>query len=160
MANTVTLTCASADDTLDLGVKLGRIATGGDVITLSGELGAGPTWLSKGIGLGLGIGDWDIVNSPSFTIVNEYEGRLPLFHMDFYRLENEGDAADLGLEEYLYGRGVTVVEWPEHLPGIVPTERLEVKIIFAEGDARRIVLKAHGGPWAERLEKWSTSPYA
>ncbi|MDP2992349.1 MAG: tRNA (adenosine(37)-N6)-threonylcarbamoyltransferase complex ATPase subunit type 1 TsaE, partial [Deltaproteobacteria bacterium] len=115
MAKAITITCKNPGETFNLGVSLGEILVGGDVVILQGELGAGKTWFTKGIAHGLGITNTNTVTSPSFTIINEYQGRLPLFHMDFYRLENEEASSDLGLEEYLYGQGVTVIEWPERL---------------------------------------------
>ncbi|MEW5949174.1 MAG: tRNA (adenosine(37)-N6)-threonylcarbamoyltransferase complex ATPase subunit type 1 TsaE [Thermodesulfobacteriota bacterium] len=153
MAKAITVTCKNPGETFNLGIGLGEILAGGDVVTLQGELGAGKTWFTKGIAHGLGITDTNAVTSPSFTIINEYQGRLPLFHMDFYRLENKEAASDLGLEEYLYGQGVTVIEWPERLAGIIPAGRLEVRFIFSAEDKREIELIPHGKDWEERIAK-------
>lgn len=152
-----TITCKNPDQTFNLGASLGNILTGGDVVTLSGELGAGKTWFTKGIALGLGITNTDTVTSPSFTIINEYQGRLPLFHMDFYRLENKGASVDLGLEEYLYGKGVTVIEWPEHLAGLLPSERLEVHLVFTAEQERKITFIPHGKSWIQRLKRFASN---
>ncbi|MEW6326308.1 MAG: tRNA (adenosine(37)-N6)-threonylcarbamoyltransferase complex ATPase subunit type 1 TsaE [Thermodesulfobacteriota bacterium] len=151
MAKAITITCKNPGETFKLGVSLGEILVSGDVVTLQGELGAGKTWFTKGIARGLGI--TDTVTSPSFTIINEYQGRLPLFHMDFYRLEHGGASSDLGLEEYLYGQGVTVIEWPERLAGIIPAGRLEVRFIFSAEDKREVALIPHGKDWEERIAK-------
>ncbi len=153
MAEAQTITSKSPEETFTLGVILGKIVTSGDVVTLTGELGAGKTLLTKGIACGLEIPDTDTVTSPSYTIINEYQGRLRLFHMDFYRLENKEAWFDLGLEEYVYGEGVTVMEWPERLPGLLPPERLEVQLLFTGENERRILLIPHGKTWIQRLEE-------
>ncbi len=151
MAKAITITCKNPGETFNLGVSLGEILVSGDVVTLQGELGAGKTWFTKGIARGLGIANTDTVTSPSFTIINEYQGGLPLFHMDFYRLEDEEASSDLGLEEYFYGQGVTVIEWPERLAGIIPASRLEVRFIFSAEDKREIVLIPHSKDWEEKI---------
>lgn len=117
-----TLKSASPEETLRLGESLGKLLTGGTVITLEGELGAGKTHLTKGIAKGLDIKR--VVNSPTFTIIKEYMGRMPLYHIDAYRLENSED--DLGFYEYFYGEGVTVIEWPSMIRDELPTEYLAI----------------------------------
>lgn len=154
MANPQTIICKSPAETFNLGASLGRILTSGDVVTLNGELGAGKTCLTKGIAVGLGITDADSVTSPSFTIINEYQGRLPLFHMDFYRLENPAAWPDLGLEEYLYGPGVTVIEWPERIAGILPPEHLEICLLFVAENEREMVFVPHGQSWVQRVGRF------
>lgn len=95
-----------------LGYKLGTVLKAGDVLLLAGDLGAGKTTLTQGLAQGLGVTEF--VNSPTFVIINEYDtGRLPLYHMDLYRVEDEAQLFDLGLEEYLFGKGICVIEWPE-----------------------------------------------
>lgn len=148
---TFSITSINPDQTLLIGKQLGSILESGDVITLSGELGAGKTWLTKGIALGLGIDDKDTVISPSFTIINEYQARLTIFHMDFYRLATSDDI-ELGLEEYIYGSGVTIIEWPERMADVLPEDRLCVTLIV-EDDKRQIVFEPKGNKWMERLEK-------
>jgi len=96
----------------------------GDVILLEGGLGAGKTVLAQGIAQGLGVED--PVTSPTFTLIHEYAGRLPLYHVDLYRLAGDADAAAIGLEEYIYGDGVTVVEWPDRAGGLLPDDHLTV----------------------------------
>ncbi|PKM83392.1 MAG: tRNA (adenosine(37)-N6)-threonylcarbamoyltransferase complex ATPase subunit type 1 TsaE [Firmicutes bacterium HGW-Firmicutes-14] len=119
---------SSPEKTIEVGRALGALLKPGDVICLEGDLGAGKTHFAKGIALGLGVGEH--VTSPTFTLINEYEGRLPMYHVDAYRLEDEDEAYELGLEEYLYGTGVTIIEWPGNIRQILPGEHLEVKIIF------------------------------
>lgn len=116
----------------------------GAVLLLDGDLGAGKTSFTKGLARGLGI--QEVIKSPTFTIVREYEsGRLPLYHMDIYRLEN-GGAADLGLEEYFEGDGVSVVEWPQFLGVAMPEAYLLVQITKDPADdaKRNVLLTAHG----------------
>jgi len=107
----VMLTSASIERTYALGRALGELARAGDVILLEGALGAGKTALTQGIGLGLGIAA--TINSPTFTILKEYEGRLPLYHFDLYRLDEPDELYELGFEDYFRGDGVCVVEWAE-----------------------------------------------
>jgi tRNA threonylcarbamoyladenosine biosynthesis protein TsaE len=137
--------------TLDLGRKLGRLARPGDVITLTGDLGAGKTTLTQAIGAGLGVPGQLYITSPTFSLLHEYPGRLPLYHMDLYRLANEGDMETLGFEEYIYGAGVTVIEWPDRLGSLLPEERLEVRLAFAGSEARTATFMAFGAAWLERL---------
>jgi tRNA threonylcarbamoyladenosine biosynthesis protein TsaE len=124
----------SVDETQELGVRLAAFLQEGDVITLSGDLGAGKTSFTQGIARGLGI--HRVVNSPTFTIIKEYEGKLPLYHMDVYRLDESGE--DLGFDEYFYGEGVTVVEWPQMIADFLPPERLDI-IITREGEEKRAI---------------------
>lgn len=112
------------------GESLGRTLRGGEIIALHGVLGAGKTQLVKGLARGLNFaGD---VTSPTFTIVHEYRGgRLPIYHIDLYRIRNENEAVDLGLEEYLPGDGVTVIEWPDRIPSLLPpqTRHWELEVV-------------------------------
>jgi tRNA threonylcarbamoyladenosine biosynthesis protein TsaE len=124
----------SVEETRELGERIGSLLQGGDVLTLSGDLGAGKTSFTQGIARGLGIKR--VVNSPTFTIIKEYEGNLPLYHMDVYRLDEGGE--DLGFDEYFYGEGVTVVEWPQMIADFLPPERLEI-IITREGEDKRAI---------------------
>ena len=115
-----------AAQTQRLGMRLGELLEAGDVILLEGGLGAGKTVLAQGIAQGLGIED--PVTSPTFTLIHQYVGRLTLYHADLYRLAGDSDAAAIGLEEYLYGDGVTVVEWPDRAAGLLPGEHLAVSL--------------------------------
>ena len=120
-----TITTTSPEETMDLAARLGQLVQVGDVITLEGDLGAGKTSFAKGFAIGLGV--TRVVNSPTFTIIKEYNGRIPLYHMDVYRLEDETE--DLGLDEYFYGDGVSVIEWAStDLIAKLPEDRLEVSI--------------------------------
>lgn len=127
-------------DTLRVGEIIGKRAQPGDVILLSGDLGTGKTWLTKGIAKGLGVPPDYPVTSPTFSFVHEYPGRLLLYHVDLYRLEGDIDWSVLGLEEYIFSEGVTVIEWAERLPAFLqPPYFLKILISFANG-GRKIEL--------------------
>ena len=112
----------------------------GDVITLEGDLGAGKTAFTKGLAVGLGI--QKNVNSPTFTIIKEYQGNMPLYHMDVYRLEDSYE--DLGFDEYFHGNGVTVIEWAHLIEEQLPNERLNIYIYHQGNDSRKLVIKPMG----------------
>jgi len=144
-----------------LGEEIGRLAYPGLVVALIGELGSGKTALTRGLARGLGVPEDVPVVSPSFTLVNEYpQGRLPLYHIDLYRLApGEEDFFGLGIEDYLYGRGVSSVEWAERLPE-PPGARLDVRLALwppETGDARLAELEAHGPKARELLEGVKTA---
>jgi len=103
------------EETVELGRKIGRALRQGDILLLMGDLGAGKTTLAQGIAAGLGVSKDQYVRSPTFTLVNEYQGTLPVYHIDLYRIETPSDLVNLNLEEYFFGPGVTLVEWGEKL---------------------------------------------
>jgi tRNA threonylcarbamoyladenosine biosynthesis protein TsaE len=138
-AEHVPLIARDVEATRALGAVLGRSAEPGDVVCLFGELGAGKTQLAKGIAAGVGV--TDTVNSPSFVLMAEYEGRLPLFHIDLYRLAEVGDALAGGLIDDRQASGVTVIEWAERLGAWLPAARLEIHIEGTGDDPRRLVLR-------------------
>jgi tRNA threonylcarbamoyladenosine biosynthesis protein TsaE len=117
-----------------LGSHLGKLAQNGDIFLLTGELGTGKTCLTQGIARGLGIRECAF--SPSFVIIREYHGRLPLYHIDFYRLDNIDEITDLGLEEYLYSGGVCVIEWAEKGLSILPQYNLLVALNYVPTSER------------------------
>lgn len=130
----------SPDETIALGREIGRHLRAGDILTLSGDLGAGKTTLTKGIAEGLGIpGD---VFSPTFTIIHEYVGPCPLYHIDLYRISGEEAVLDLGLDEYFASKGICIVEWGDRLGGLAPKERLDVVLSLEGEDIRRVELTA------------------
>jgi tRNA threonylcarbamoyladenosine biosynthesis protein TsaE len=131
--------------TTALGEALADVARAGDVVCLWGDLGAGKTHLAKAFGTGLGV--TDTITSPSYILMAEYEGRLPLFHIDLYRLTDATDALAGGLIDDRQSAGVTLVEWPERLGPALPAERLDVIIDGSGDDPRSITLRANGdGP--------------
>ena len=127
----------SAAETRALGEQLARRLQPGDTVILEGELGAGKSELARGIARGLGV--TETVTSPSFTILNVYEsGRCPLYHFDWYRLESEEELYELGMDEYLGGDGVAVVEWAERCPDAVPEKRIRIRLEVTGEETRRI----------------------
>jgi len=129
-----------ADQTIALGRALGSRLGPGDVVTLFGELGSGKTTLTKGIACGAGVAEE--VFSPSFTLIHEHPGRVPFYHVDLYRLTGEEDVELLGLEEYLYGDGIVVVEWADHALGMLPEERIEIALKVVGEEEREIRIDA------------------
>lgn len=122
--------------------RLASVARPGDVICLWGELGAGKTVFAKGFGAGLGVRD--TISSPSFVLMGEYAGRLPLFHIDLYRLTSAEEVLDGGLLDDRQAAGVVVIEWPDRLGAAIPDERLDVHIDGGADEPRRITLEAAG----------------
>ena len=129
----------SAAETKALGEKLASRLKAGDVVVLEGELGAGKSELARGIARGLGV--TETVTSPSFTILNVYEsGRCPLYHFDWYRLESDEELYELGMDEYLGGDGIAVIEWAERCPEAVPENVLRIRLEVTGGESRRITV--------------------
>lgn len=137
------LTLHNREATMAVGKKMAPFLQAGDVIVLNGDLGAGKTTFTKGLAAGLGISD--VIKSPTFTIIREYQsGRLPLYHMDIYRLES-GGAEDLGLEEYFDGDGISVVEWAEFIEDELPTEFLAINFKRTDDEqTRELSFEPHG----------------
>jgi tRNA threonylcarbamoyladenosine biosynthesis protein TsaE len=137
------LTSESPEETLIIGERLGRLLEKGNIICLTGDLGAGKTAFTKGIAKGLEVLDY--VTSPTYTIINEYEGRLPLYHFDVYRLNDVEEMYELGYEEYFFGDGVVVLEWADIVTDIIPRERLWITILNTKGDnSREIIMEPTG----------------
>ena len=144
----------SAVATVDFGRRLGKILKGGEVLGLVGELGAGKTTFVKGIAKGLGVANHHPVNSPSFVLLREYEGRVPLYHFDAHRLTGgSGDLLrleqEIGLEDYFYGKGVSVMEWADRIESLLPKEYLQIGFRHSKENERILVFHPHG----KRYEK-------
>lgn len=133
---------------------LAKISKPGDVICLDGDLGAGKTALTQQIAKGLDVPDSCYVTSPSFAILQEYPGRMPLYHMDFYRLSDETDVEDLGFEEFFYLSGLTVIEWSVRAGSLIPGSRLLLKMTIEDDLTRRVDIDFGNGDWQERLESY------
>jgi tRNA threonylcarbamoyladenosine biosynthesis protein TsaE len=146
----------SPEDTKKIGAIVGELAIPGDVLLLEGKLGAGKTCLTQGIALGLGIDDY--VLSPTFVIMRELYGRLPLYHIDLYRLDDIEESMDLGLDDYLYGDGLSVVEWAEKAISIMPRNRLLIRIDYIGDTERRLLFEPSGERYLN-LSKQITSLY-
>ena len=138
----------SARQTGQFGARLGGLLAPGDLILLDGSVGAGKTTMAQGIARGLGISE--PVISPSFTIVREYAGRLPLYHIDLYRLAPGSALESIGIEDYLYGDGAVVIEWPDRADALLPAEHLQVRL-HVTGDTQRSIRLVPTGDRSSRL---------
>lgn len=136
-------------DMIDFGEELAKHLFPNTIITLEGELGVGKTTFTKGIGKGLGV--TKIINSPTFTIVKEYQGRMPFYHFDAYRLEGENE--ELGFEEMFENDGVCVIEWPMYIQDILPVNRLEIHMTKNNDQTRRMDFIAHGEKYQQLLKE-------
>lgn len=134
----------SPEQTEAFGASLARLLQPGDFIALHGELGAGKTRFAQGVAYGLGVSPGTPVTSPTYALLNIYPARLPLYHFDLYRLTSDADAYDVGFDEYFYGNGVCLVEWPQRLVSLLPESRLEIIISYQEECVRRICFHPHG----------------
>ncbi len=137
------------NETHALGEKIGRAAERNMVFTLEGDLGAGKTTLTQGIAKGLDIKR--NITSPTFTILKVYQGRMPLYHIDAYRLE--GIVQDLGFDELMDDDGLTVIEWSQFVPSLIPDEHMTVSIRLLEGDQREFTFTAYGSQYEKLLEE-------
>lgn len=147
--------------TCQLGRRLGRLLRPGDVVCLQGELGSGKTCFARGVGSGLGVSG--VVRSPSFVLIDEHPstGSGPrLYHVDLYRIHGVADALALGLEEYLYGDGVTVIEWAERAREVIPSERLWITLSHLGLARRSLVVEASGAHYLEMLTTLKEAPFA
>jgi len=144
----------SAAQTRSLGSRLGELAVPGDVVLLVGKLGAGKTCFTQGMAKGLGIDEYTA--SPSFVLVREYQGRLPLYHIDLYRLDRLEEVVHLGLDDYLYGKGVSVVEWADRGLSVLPVEHLLIKIEHLATTKRKLTFEPKGARYTKMLAKLKT----
>ncbi len=142
----------SPEATRELAARLSEVSAPGDVVCLWGDLGAGKTVFAKGFGVGLGIED--TISSPTFVLMAEYAGRLPLFHIDLYRLASATEALDGGLLDDRQSTGVVLIEWPDRLGDALPPDRLDVRI-DGEDEPRRIRLDARGSGYERYVEAWA-----
>lgn len=140
----MTLITHSRDETVGLGRRLGALLGPGDVVALRGPLGAGKTTLTKGLAEGLGVPEPRWVTSPTFVLVHQYEGRVPVYHIDAYRLNGPADAEALGADEMFFGDGVTVVEWAERIAAALPEDRLEILLEHSGEEQRRVTFEPRG----------------
>jgi tRNA threonylcarbamoyladenosine biosynthesis protein TsaE len=117
----------NVDKTINIGKKIGGLVKSGDIICVNGDLGSGKTHFTKGIAEGLGI--LDHITSPTFTIVNEYEGRIKLYHFDVYRVNDPDEISAMGFDEYIFGEGVCVIEWSNYIKELIPNEYISINIL-------------------------------
>jgi tRNA threonylcarbamoyladenosine biosynthesis protein TsaE len=153
----------SADDTRELAAQVAALARPGDLVLLAGDMGAGKTTFTQGFGRALGVTEQ--VTSPTFTLVRTYEARIPLLHVDAYRLDSLQEVIDLGMHELLDEGSVALIEWGDIIASMLPTDFLEIRLEFGESDDdRRLRIRAVGPPWSSRiaalriaLERWSSA---
>lgn len=147
---TVHILSKNTEQTIALGERLAKHLKKGDIVCLQGDLGAGKTTFIKGVAKGLKIAPVK-VNSPTFILMNAYQGRLPLYHFDLYRLEKMEEIGAIGYEEFLYGDGVSVIEWAERLGVLTPKEYLRVELKHKGENERSIKVSAVGKKYYEYL---------
>jgi tRNA threonylcarbamoyladenosine biosynthesis protein TsaE len=142
----------SANNTFNIGKTIARYLDRGDIVCLFGELGSGKTVISKGIGFGLGV-ETDKVISPTFVLIRQYKGRLPVYHFDLYRINSPKDIFGLGYEEFFYDQAVSIIEWADRLKFLLPKEFLKVEL-FVKGEKKRLLkFSAQGRRYKSLLEK-------
>jgi len=146
---------ASPDQTRRLGMHLGRLAQGNQVYLLTGNLGTGKTHLVQGIAFGLGIVEYAC--SPSFMIAREYHGRLPLYHLDLYRLDHLEEIAGLGLDEYFRDDSICAIEWADKGVSVLPGDNLTIRLSHLAGERRRISFVPHGKKYDQLVDRLKTS---
>jgi tRNA threonylcarbamoyladenosine biosynthesis protein TsaE len=149
------ITTHTPEQTVEIGRALGKIALPGDIYLLVGQLGAGKTCFTGGIARGLDINEY--AQSPTFVIMREMQGRLPLYHMDFYRLDNIPEISDLGLDDYLYGRGVCVIEWAEKGMAVLPDDHLLISINYVSDTERAFAFMPQGARYEKLVEDFANA---
>ena len=147
--NEVFIQSQSTSETIRIGKQIGSQLHPGDVVALVGELGTGKTHFIKGLASWAGVKRSRYITSPSFTLIHEYQGKIPFYHIDLYRLKTEKEAEGLGLEEYLQGGGITAVEWADKIPAHLPEQMLRVHIYYTGENTRSIEIIGKG----DRYEK-------
>jgi len=141
-SNSVQKVTRSEKETIELGKAIGSVLLPGTVVALVGPLGSGKTRLIKGIALGLLVESADEVVSPTYTLINEYSGKVPLYHIDAYRLKSPRELAELGLEEYFASKGITVIEWADKVSDMLPDKHLLITMSHVSRRRRRIVIES------------------
>jgi tRNA threonylcarbamoyladenosine biosynthesis protein TsaE len=153
----VVLQSRSVRETVQIGKWIGKFLQAGDVVALCGELGSGKTHFIKGLAAGVGVGRSSHITSPSFTFIHEYQGRIPFFHIDLFRLTTEEEAEDLGLEEYLGRGGLTAIEWADRIPTLLPEALLWITLSYRGEHARSIEISGKGDRYEELIKELSRS---
>ncbi len=143
----------SVKETINFGKRLGRILRKGDVVALCGELGSGKTILTKGIAEGLGVKSSKYVNSPTFVILKEHKGRIPLYHFDIYRLNNISEFSTVDYTAYFYGKGASVIEWADKIIELLPKDFLRIDMSVKKENERRISVSPHGRRYKKLMGK-------
>jgi len=139
--NTIEMITQSAGATFEAGRTVGENLQSGDVVALAGELGSGKTCFTGGLARGLGVGEGYMITSPTFTLVNEYPGRCRLYHLDVYRLSDEGQLHDLGYDEFLMDGGVVVIEWADKIASAVPVNAITIDFEYLDENRRKMTIR-------------------
>jgi len=148
----MTVITKNTDETIKLGEKVAKFLKPGDVLCLSGDLGSGKTTFVKGIAKGMNISK-DKVHSPTFVLMNLYEGKIPLCHFDLYRVDPKNEINTVGYDEFLYGQGISVIEWAEKFGNFLPEEYLKVEFKHSSENVRRITFLGIGKRYKEVIKK-------
>jgi tRNA threonylcarbamoyladenosine biosynthesis protein TsaE len=157
-AKALTIISHTPQETERIGSLLGTMLIPGDVIALAGELGSGKTTLVRGLAQGMGFSGEEVA-SPSFTLVNEYDGPLPLFHIDLYRLRDAGELREIGYEEYVSEAGVAVIEWADRVLDAIPNESLWITLRYHSTEQREIEMQPHGDRYEKMIEEFRKNVY-
>lgn len=157
MSLTITIPTDSAEETRRIGQYLGEVLEAGAVITLDGDLGSGKTTFVQGIGKGLGITDHYYITSPTYNLINQYSGRFFFSHIDLYRLGHPEELDGLGLEEVLFGQGISAIEWPDRIPDGLLTSYFSVTITVTGDESRSITIAAVGKADTRVIDKIKSS---
>ena len=134
------LISSSQEDTKKIGRAIGKLLTAGDVVCLYGDLGSGKTCLAQGIIKGLDVAEDKYLRSPTFTLINQYKGRMPACHLDLYRLDNINEIEDIGIEEHIHGDEVVIIEWAERMERLLPEKSIDIHISSININTRKIVI--------------------
>lgn len=153
----VVISSKNTAETIRIGRDIGGLLRPGDVVALVGELGAGKTQFIKGLAEGAGVGKSTYVSSPSFTLINEYPGRVPFYHVDLFRLEQEKEAEELGLEDYFQGGGITAVEWADKILSLLPKEMLLIHIAYTGKNTRSLEITGRGRRYLNLVDQIQSS---
>ncbi len=148
--DSIRLRMKSVQETIQFGNQLGQQLIGGTVLALSGDLGTGKTVLTRGIALGLGM-SMDQVSSPTFTLIQEYPGSIPLIHVDLYRLDMVSEISTLGLEEYFTPSTIVIIEWAERFPQILPSDHIAIRLEYGEKEDSRLLSISGTGSSSRRM---------
>jgi tRNA threonylcarbamoyladenosine biosynthesis protein TsaE len=140
-------------ETIRFGAQLGALVEKGDIVALTGQLGAGKTTFIKGIAKGVGVKDPQHVNSPSFVILKEHRGRIPLYHFDVYRLDDPQDMDTVGYKDFFYGDGASVIEWADKIRELLPHEYLDIELTVEGKGSRRMSIVARGKRYEDILKR-------
>ncbi len=147
-----TFTTNNPEETKCLGKKIGKLLKAGNVVALIGNLGAGKTVIANGLCSGLGVEE-SYITSPTYTIINQYDGRIPVYHIDLYRLKDSSELYNLGWDEYIYGYGACVIEWADRAAEMLSEEYLMVNIEITGKDKRKIILQAKGASYKDVIAR-------